>query len=81
MENTIELHWRKASYSGNGGGSCVEVGTGLPGKIAVRDSGAFPRTGSYGCLTLSSWRLVRPPAMADCTEGRVCSCQSTPSFW
>ncbi len=38
MENTIELRWRKASYSGNGGGSCVGVGTGLPGKVALRDS-------------------------------------------
>ena len=38
MEDQIELSWRKASRSGNGGGSCVEVGTGLPGKIAVRDS-------------------------------------------
>ena len=32
------LSWRKSSYSGNGGGNCVEVGTGLPGKIGVRDS-------------------------------------------
>ena len=38
MEDQIELSWRKASYSGNGGGSCVEVGTGLPSKVAVRDS-------------------------------------------
>ena len=38
MEDQIELSWRKASRSGNGGGSCVEVGTGLPGKVAVRDS-------------------------------------------
>jgi hypothetical protein len=38
MEDQIELSWRKASYSGNGGGSCVEVGSGLPGKIAIRDS-------------------------------------------
>ena len=38
MEDQIELSWRKSSYSGNGGGSCVEVGTGLPGKVAVRDS-------------------------------------------
>jgi hypothetical protein len=27
MEDTIDPRWRKASYSGNGGGSCVEVGT------------------------------------------------------
>lgn len=33
-----ELSWRKASRSGNGGGSCVEVGAGLPGRVAVRDT-------------------------------------------
>jgi hypothetical protein len=37
MERIEDLRWRKSSYSGNGG-NCVEVGTGLPGKIAVRDS-------------------------------------------
>jgi hypothetical protein len=30
--------WRKATYSGNGGASCVEVASNLPGVIAVRDS-------------------------------------------
>jgi Domain of unknown function (DUF397) len=30
--------WRKASYSSNGGGSCVEVARNLPGVVAVRDS-------------------------------------------
>ena len=38
MEDNRELSWRKASYSSNGGGNCVEVGTGLPGKVAIRDS-------------------------------------------
>jgi len=38
MENALELRWRKASYSGNGGGSCVEVACNLPGIVAVRDS-------------------------------------------
>jgi Domain of unknown function (DUF397) len=33
-----QMTWRKASRSGNGGGSCVEVGSGLPGKVAIRDS-------------------------------------------
>jgi hypothetical protein len=37
MEHIDDLRWRKSSYSGNGG-NCVEVGTGLPGKVAVRDS-------------------------------------------
>jgi hypothetical protein len=32
------LIWRKSSYSSNGGGNCVEVGTGLPGAVAIRDS-------------------------------------------
>ena len=38
MEDQIGLSWRKASRSGNGGGSCVEVGSGLAGRVAVRDS-------------------------------------------
>jgi uncharacterized protein DUF397 len=37
MEDQIVSDWRKASYSGNGGGNCVEVGS-LPEQIAVRDS-------------------------------------------
>lgn len=32
------LTWRKASYSGTNGGGCVEVATGVPGVVAVRDS-------------------------------------------
>lgn len=31
------MNWRKASYSGSGGGSCVEVGN-SPGHVAVRDT-------------------------------------------
>ena len=38
MEATgIGRSWRKASYSGNGGGSCVEVGQASRG-VAVRDT-------------------------------------------
>ncbi|MCD0447830.1 DUF397 domain-containing protein [Actinocorallia sp. API 0066] len=29
--------WRKSSYSGGGGGNCVEVAS-LPGSVGVRDS-------------------------------------------
>jgi hypothetical protein len=32
------LSWRKSSYSGNGGGNCVEVARNIPGIVAVRDS-------------------------------------------
>ena len=35
---TIGPHWRKSSYSGNGGGNCVEVALNLSGVVAVRDS-------------------------------------------
>ncbi|MER5292359.1 DUF397 domain-containing protein [Streptomyces pharetrae] len=34
-----ELSWRKSSYSGSGGGDCVEVAT-APGTVHVRDSKA-----------------------------------------
>lgn len=36
MEVT-DWRWRKSSYSGNGGGNCVEVAT-AGGIVAVRDS-------------------------------------------
>jgi hypothetical protein len=35
---TIDQRWRKSSYSGNGGGSCVEVCTSDPDAVVVRDS-------------------------------------------
>jgi hypothetical protein len=35
---TIDPSWRKSSYSGNGGGNCVEVATNMHGVVAVRDS-------------------------------------------
>jgi hypothetical protein len=30
--------WRKSSFSGSNGGTCVEVARNLPGLVAVRDS-------------------------------------------
>jgi hypothetical protein len=37
MEDNLDPRWRKASYSGNGGGSCVEVGNAARA-ILVRDT-------------------------------------------
>jgi hypothetical protein len=37
VEDTIDLHWRKSSYSGNGGGSCVEVAD-HDSRVLVRDT-------------------------------------------
>jgi hypothetical protein len=34
----LEWRWRKSSYSGNGGGNCVEVACDPPRAVAVRDS-------------------------------------------
>jgi hypothetical protein len=36
MEATAVENWRKASYSGNGGGNCVEVAS--DGVVLVRDT-------------------------------------------
>lgn len=38
MEDQVEPQWQKSSYSGNGGGDCVEVARNLPNVVAVRDS-------------------------------------------
>jgi Domain of unknown function (DUF397) len=38
VEELTELRWRKSSYSGNGGGDCVEVARNLTGVVLVRDS-------------------------------------------
>lgn len=37
MEEPIERQFRKSSYSGNGGGDCVETASGA-GMILVRDT-------------------------------------------
>jgi hypothetical protein len=37
MEDNLDPCWRKASYSGNGGGSCVEVGNAVRA-VLVRDT-------------------------------------------
>ena len=37
MEDQLEPCWRKASYSGNGGGNCVEVGNAAR-VVLVRDT-------------------------------------------
>lgn len=34
---SVELTWQKSSYSGSGGGNCIEVAT-APGTVHVRDS-------------------------------------------
>jgi hypothetical protein len=38
VEDQITPRWRKSSYSGNGGGDCVEAARDLPHGVVVRDS-------------------------------------------
>ena len=51
MEGT-DLNWRKSSYSGNGGGECVEIGA-SPGEVVVRDT--TDRTGPVLRFTPAAW--------------------------
>lgn len=56
--------WRKSSYSGNGGGNCVEVAYNLPRVVAVRDS--KDPDGPVLTLTPGMWRHF----IADVKAGR-----------
>jgi Domain of unknown function (DUF397) len=54
MERLDDLRWRKSSFSGNGGGSCVEV-AGHDGAILVRDTKDHGR-GPVHRYTPDEWR-------------------------
>ena len=41
MTERVHAGWRKSTYSGNEGGSCVEVLDGYPTGVPVRDSKAL----------------------------------------
>ena len=55
MEPVGDLRWRKASCSGNGGASCVEVGQARDGMILVRDTKNRGR-GPVHRYTPEDWR-------------------------
>ena len=52
MEGKINLRWRKSSYSGNGGGNCVEVAD-QAARVLVRDT--KDRTGPVLRFTPAAW--------------------------
>jgi hypothetical protein len=54
MEDNIDRRWRKSSFSGNGGGSCVEVGHARRG-VLVRDT-KQDGTGPVLRFTPGAWR-------------------------
>ena len=53
MEDQIDVRWRKSSYSGNGGGTCVEVGEARRG-VLVRDT--TDRSGPVLRFSPAEWR-------------------------
>jgi hypothetical protein len=53
MEDNLDPCWRKASYSGNGGGSCVEVGNAVRA-VLVRDT--TNRDGVALTIPADAWR-------------------------
>jgi hypothetical protein len=53
MENSLDPCWRKASYSGNGGGSCVEVGNAAR-VVLVRDT--TDREGGMLAVSAEAWQ-------------------------
>jgi hypothetical protein len=52
MEVKIAPTWRKSSYSGNGGGDCVEVGQ-AASAVAVRDT--RDRDGGTLAFSAAAW--------------------------
>jgi hypothetical protein len=54
MEDNIEPGWRTSSYTGNGGGNCVEVGEARRG-VLVRDT-KQNATGPVLQFTKDAWR-------------------------
>lgn len=55
MEDTMNSRWRKSSYSGNGGASCVEVGQDRAAVVVVRDTKANGR-GPVLAFSPAAWR-------------------------
>jgi hypothetical protein len=53
MEIQVGARWRKSSYSGNGGGTCVEVGEARRG-VLVRDT--TDRSGPVLRFSPAAWR-------------------------
>jgi hypothetical protein len=53
MEDNVTVNWRTPSYSGNGGGNCVEV-AGTGSRVMVRDT--KDRGGGTLAFTTDSWQ-------------------------
>jgi hypothetical protein len=58
MEDNIKPGWRTSSYTGNGGGNCVEVGDAVR-MIMVRDT--KDRSGPALRFSQAAWRRFAGP--------------------
>lgn len=62
MEDT-DMNWRKSSYSGNGGGECVEVAD-EAARVLVRDT--KDRTGPTLAFSPAAWRRFARQVKRSC---------------
>ena len=69
MEDQIGQGWRKSSYSGNGGGDCVEVGH-IQDVIAVRDT--KDRPGPMLRFAPETWRRFADQVKRSLRSARAC---------
>ena len=64
MEDTVDLKWRKSTYSSNGGGECVEVGS--ADRVLVRDT--KDRSGPVLRFSPTAWRRFADQVETDAAD-------------
>jgi hypothetical protein len=72
MEDKIDPRWRKSSFSGNGGGSCVEVGD-QAARVLVRDT--KNRSGAVLRFTTDAWRRFADQVKRSLATDRTLVCR------
>ena len=82
MEDNIDRRWRTSSYSGNGGGNCVEV-AGQARRVLVRDT--KDRTGAVLRFTPAAWRgfaeQVKRSLATGLGQGPADACRGHSRVW
>jgi Domain of unknown function (DUF397) len=73
MEDKIDLRWRKSSYSGNGGGSCIEVAD-QAARVLVRDT-KQDATGPVLRFTPAAWRRFADEVKRSLAPGSNRACR------
>ena len=67
MEPITRVNWRKASYSSNNGGACIEAGH-VPSAVLVRDTTQHG-TGPVLRVSLADWKRLTRAIRADVAIG------------